>query len=770
MELTLQSGKEDSRPYSILHLQDNIPFECRAHKNEFDDTKRIDCRFSPLSPKKFSPIENAYFKITGAATTKGYTVSIFPKKKMKLYPVAFNLSKSIQTYAADTAQAKQWTVLGYEYIPPLLDAPAPKSSAINFPVRIEKNIEPYVGGLDLKGNPIKITRAQDVTDYMQMKKAYDAKDYAQVLDLADYTLKHYPKTVFRSELMLHQVRAYHERGNHEKVVEIAKQFLRDYSSDQNVAEVLADTANAYGKLGQTADADYFYDRLFKEHGDSPFAAVGMIYKAKQVEFGGSPKRAMYYYQKALDTTQDVDVASQAAFRLAQMELSGGNTEKAAEYADKIIKANPKYLTKVRNDAINMSDTFVYRKDFKTGIRIAEALLNGADPKSAEHEVLLKNLGLRLAQGDRKSEALKRFNEYLKTYKYGDYVAEVRRAKDGLFFEEQESNATGQIKKYDELIQRYGNESVGRKALYKKAQVLFKQKKYKEVLELENELHRLDSEEFPKTNALITQSAIGLEQQYLKEGKCSDAMAIQKMYKTKLEARWDGLLFDCAVKTTQYAVAKKIAEPHLKSKSLPERQTWLLRMAKTQFGLGEYKQALKAGNELVKLLEAEPNPALNEVYRILYDASQRLGNAEGMIRYIKSVETAFLNDFKDIERYTQMVSLGLRQKNEALLQTYARKVMTLQNRTKTYTQTPYIEFTLAQSLQNVEKDAEALQVLKTLNARKLNAEKRSRQQYLIGAVAQKLGRTAEARAAFNASIKADKNSAWGKLAKDALALL
>uniref|UniRef100_UPI0026047EEB hypothetical protein n=1 Tax=uncultured Sulfuricurvum sp. TaxID=430693 RepID=UPI0026047EEB len=72
-------------------------------------------------------------------------------------------------------------------------------------------------------------------------------------------------------------------------------------------------------------------------------------------------------------------------------------------------------------------------------------------------------------------------------------------------------------------------------------------------------------------------------------------------------------------------------------------------------------------------------------------------------------------------------------------------------------------------QNVEKDAEALQVLKTLNARKLNAEKRSRQQYLIGAVAQKLGRTAEARAAFNASIKADKNSAWGKLAKDALGL-
>jgi hypothetical protein len=35
---------------------------------------------------------------------------------------------------------------------------------------------------------------------------------------------------------------------------------------------------------------------------------------------------------------------------------------------------------------------------------------------------------------------------------------------------------------------------------------------------------------------------------------------------------------------------------------------------------------------------------------------------------------------------------------------------------------------------------------------------------------KMGNNSEAKAAFNASIKADKNSAWGKLAKDALGLL
>jgi hypothetical protein len=62
------------------------------------------------------------------------------------------------------------------------------------------------------------------------------------------------------------------------------------------------------------------------------------------------------------------------------------------------------------------------------------------------------------------------------------------------------------------------------------------------------------------------------------------------------------------------------------------------------------------------------------------------------------------------------------------------------------------------------------VLKTLNKQKLETDKRARQQYLIGAIEQKLGHKREARDAFNASIKTDKNSAWGKLAKDALGLL
>lgn len=770
LELSVQSGKEEGEKFSILHLRNAVPFTCQATQDEFGETKRIDCRF-PAPPKQnFSPIDNPLLRVSAASLAEGYTISVFPKSKMKLMPIVFDLSKESQTYQSSVKKATHWSVIGYHKTLPLLTLSAPSPSAINFPVKVNKNIHPFVGGLDLKGNPIKIKRVQDVTEYMNMKKAYEAKDYNKVLELSEYALKNYPKSVFKNELMFYQIRALHQEDEPEKLIEIGKKFLKDYSSDPNVAEVLAYMANAYGKIGQNTDADYFFDRLFDEQSESPFAPLGMIYKAEQLENSGSSTKAVQFYQRALNTSSDKAIASKAAFRLTQIEMNKGDVKKAAYYMDKIVSGNPDYLKEVREDAMTMADAFFNRNDPKTAQRMTEALLKNTDKTSSDHPKLLRNLGMQLAKASKRNEALKRFNEYLDTYKYGEYVEEVRRAKDGLFFEEGDENTTVEIKKYNDLIERYGDDSVGRKALYKKAQLLFKEKKYQAILDMESALYRLDSTEYPDTNALISKSAIGMEKALLKEGKCSEALNLQKMYKIKLLPEWDESLFNCALKTTQYTAAKKIAQRHLKSKSITERQIWLSRMVKTQFELGEYKTAIKGGEELIALLEMEKNPPLNDIYRTMYDAAQRVDDAEGMIRHIKAIESAYPNSFKDIERYTQMVSLGLKRKDEAMTQAYARKVVALQERTKTYTQSPYIEFTLAQSYQNLGKDAEALKILKTLNARKMTNEKRSRQQYLMGAIEQKLGHKRESRDAFNASIKADKNSAWGKLAKDAQGLL
>jgi tetratricopeptide (TPR) repeat protein len=665
---------------------------------------------------------------------------------------------------------KRWSILGYSGNIPLLGKTVKTTDALNLPIRTPKEMYPYVGGLDLKGNPIKMKRIQDVNDYMEIKKAYKSENYSKTLSLAKQTLDKYPNTIFKNELLLYQIRALHFLEKNEELLVLAKQFVRQYSGDQAIAEVLAYTGDAYSKIGQTGDSDYFYKRLFTEYDESPFATQGMFLKAQQLEVLGKQKEAGQYYRQVLEKTKDLDLASAAAFKLATIDIAFGHLDKAKTYIDKIVHANPDYFSKVREESVSMINTYAENKDPKTAAKITVCLMEQSTPKSDEHQSLLKNLGLLYAASEEKEKALARFDEYLKLYPYGAGAEEIKHAKDGLFFEKSEPKGKEGIKKYNDLIDRYGNDPVGQKALYKKAQLLLKEEKYQEVLDIESDLYRLNTKDFPDINTIIGQSAIALTKKKLQALKCSEAMTLHKMYRLKLQPQWDGLTFDCALRMGNFPVAKKIATPHLKASTITERQVWLSRLAKVHLQLGEYKEAMRAGKEATALLEAQKNPSINSVYRTLFDAAERLGDDVKMIEYIKGCENAFGTDFADIERYTQMVSVGLKRKDEAIVQNYANRVVALQNRTKTYTQSPFIEFTLAQSLINQEKNNEALEVLKSLNARKLTPEKRSRQQYLIGSLSMKLGKTAQAKTAFSAAIKADAKSAWGKLAKDALGLL
>lgn len=770
MNLSIQSGKEDQKPYSILHLSDVYDFKCLPTYNDYDEIIRIECKLPKASSSTFSPIKNAHFTVEYKASASGYMIAVTPKTKIALYSDSFDLHKTSYLYVSEISPAKRWSMLGYTDKMPLVGSTKKNADALNLPIRTSKEMYPYVGGLDLKGNPIKMKRIQDVNDYMEIKKAYKSDNYAKTLSMAKQTLEKYPNTIFKNELLLYQIRALHFLEKNEELLVLSKQFIRQYSGDQAIAEVLAYTGDAYSKIGQVSDSDYFYKRLFSEYEESPFATQGMFLKAQQLEILGKQKEAVKYYRQVLDNTKDVDLASAAAFKLANIDIVFGHLDKAKIYIDKIVRANPGYFSKVREQSVSMINTYTENKDPKTAAKITLCLMEKSLPKSDDHQSLLKNLGLLYAVSGEKEKALARFDEYLKLYPYGAGMEEIKHAKDGLFFEKSEPKGKEGIKKYNDLIDRYGNDLVGQKALYKKAQLLLKEEKFQEVLDIESDLHRLNTKDFSDINTIIGQSAIALTKQKLQALKCSEAMTLHKMYRIKLQPQWDGLTFDCALRMGNFPVAKKIATPHLKASTIAERQVWLARLAKVHLRLGEYKEAIRAGKEAAALLEAQKNPSINSVYRTLFDAAERLGDDVKMIEYIKGCEDAFGTNFADIERYTQMVSVGLKRKDEALVQNYAKRVVALQNRTKAYTQSPFIEFTLAQSLINQEKNNEALEVLKSLNARKLTPEKRSRQQYLIGSLAMKLGKTSQAKTAFGASIKADAKSAWGKLAKDALGLL
>lgn len=770
LELSIQGGKEQNNAFSIIHLKHDVPFLCEEQKNDFDQTRKIVCLFERRPSQTFNPLNNNFFTITSETRDKNYLMVIVPHEKMRLLPIVFDLSRDTEIFSADVQMSNHWMIVGFMETMPLISSKPIPPEGINFPVTLDRGLTPFVGGLDIRGNPVLVSRVKDVSAYISVKRFYRAGNYEQALETAKNIVESYPNTVFKSELMLYKIRCYYKLEHNEELLDIAKKYLRIYSSDENVPEILAYIARAYSDMGLYIDADYFFDRLFTEHKNNHFAKLGLIFKAQQLESSGNSKKALKFYKQALHESKEPDIAARASFSLAQYYSEHGQVQEALYYAQKILDGYRVFFGDNMSESIEMATTFADRGQPTMAAEIEGAVLDKMSKSDPRYEVMLKNRGIWLAQAERKEDALAVLDDYLKRYKFGNFRDEVIRTKDSLFFENTEQNISQQISDYDQLIQQYGDDNIGRKALYKKAELLYKEGRYVEVLDMKSELSILDPVLYPLSEQLVKDAAVGLMQQALRTDACTDVIALSQEFDIKLSGEWDAGVFQCAMKGGDYDLARSLALPYLKIKDVEERMIWLYRYIKADFALGKYKETASAARELVILSKMESSDDYGGVYRILFDSEERLGNQDGMIESIKAIEKTFGLLYEDIERYTQMVTLAQNRKDNVMIESYALKVIQLQRSTGSYTQSPYIEFSLAGAFIASDKNKKALEVLQSLDKRDLVSEHRARQKYLEGTQLQKLSRALEAKKAFEAAVEAEPDSAWGKLAGDALGLL
>lgn len=768
LEITVQGGKENKSPFSVIHLKSDRPFLCDDRKNDLDQTREVICIFERRPTQLFKALNNDFFTITSESSEKDFLLHIAPHTKMRLFPLVFNLSRDSEIFRADVSKSAHWMIVGYKETIPFIKDERTPSTAINFPLSMEKEMLPYVGGLDIHGEPVLMTRVKDVNAYISIKRFYDSGNYEKALELAKNTAELYPDTVFKSELLLYKIRCEYKLGQDEALLEVAKKFLRTYSADENVPEVLAYIADAYSEIGLYIDADYFFDRLFTEHDESPFARLGLIFKAQQLEASGNSKKALKYYKRALHETKDPDIAAQAAFELAQYYSEHGEAKEAVRYARKILDGAPSYFPKNKIESLEMAMVFADRGKTSIAADIESTIMSSMSTSEPEYEVLLKNKAIWLAQAERREDAIVALDDYLKRYKYGNFRDQIIRVKDSLFFARDDLNISEQIDDYDALIAQYGADEIGRKALFKKARLLYEAGRYVNVLDMRDALKGLDPVLYPESSGLLKDAAIGMMKQALEKNACTDVISLAQEFDIRLSAQWDAGLFGCAMQGGDYELARSLAAPHLKSKEVIDRMAWLQRYLKAEFALGNYKETVRAAKELITLGELEESSEYLDAYRLLFDATQRLGDEDAMVLAIKDIEKRMGLLYKDIERYTQMVTLGKNRKDSMMIESHATKVITLQDRANSHTQTPYIEFTLIQALLST-KEKKALELLQSLDKRDLTAEQRSRQKYMEGTLLNKTSRLSEAKKAFDAAIGAAPDSAWGKLAEDAISL-
>ncbi|MFT7861215.1 MAG: flagellar protein, partial [Sulfurimonas sp.] len=765
LEVTIDSAKDDFNRYATLNINDKTQFTCKEFKNEFYEVEKIVCAFSKKSSKELKHLEDEFFKVDTFVQKGTYFLKVEPKYKMKLYPNIFDLSREPQTFIADVDLSDSWFVVGYKKKLPLIKEDQRSPLALNFPFSMDKDKLPYVGSLDIQGNPVAIKRVEDVSEYIKVKQYYQEKDYERCLEITKDILKRYPNTLFKAELLYYQIKIYAKLKDYDNVIANAKIFLREYSADENVAEVLSLIAYSYSKIDMNSDADYFFDRLFSEHAGSKYAKQGYIYKGESYEDAGGASQAEKAYKKALYDTKDVDVAVQAAYHLANL-LFQKSPAKASTYIEKIVNAKPYFFME---DVIGSLDLITRLKDknqYQAAADVAKALLEGLNPTYDEYEEALAQVGLNLAYTEHKREALDALNSYIKKFPDGDFIGQIEFEKDQLFFDVDDMNSSTKLAEFNKLIEEYQSDSIGLKALYEKAKLLNSLGRYDDVLSLKSQLMNLDVTNYPDVEAIIKEAAIGAMKNSLENKNCEGVLIISSEHNVTLSSKWDDGIYECAMMGGDYQLAKQMTQKNIDADNLKEKEMWLYRYIKVDFATGNYQDLLQAAKDLIKLIELDKQSKYLDVYRILFDTYNRLEKEDEMIKAIVKVEETFKDSYKDIDRYANMVAVGVLKKDDNMVIKYGKKIYDIQQKTDAHPQTPYVEFSLYRAYMNKEDYKAALEVIKSLDSATLPPQERARQKYLLGSVYEKLWQDEEAEKAYDAAIKAEENSAWAKLAQSA----
>jgi len=770
LEISLNGAKEDFTKYSTLHLKHENKFLCQESIDDFGVVQNVICAFSKKPSSKLKTIQNNFFTITSKVSNDTFFIIIKPFKKLKLIPMIFNLTNENTIFNVKTNMAKHWMIVGYEKKLPFIQKDAQSDVSINFPFFMDSKVLPYIGGLDIKGNPVHVEEVEDVNGFLKIKKLFKEKKYQSCLDLVKEVQEVSPNSIFNVELLYYEIKAYAKLKESENVIELAKVYIREYSSDENIAEILSLLGRAYSLIGMNTDADYFFDRLFSEHQDSEFMNLAKIYKGNMLEESGDPSKAEKYYRQALNNTAKIDIAAQAAYDLANNLISRSKKDEASKFTMKIVKAKPDYFMNDLEKSKDMMKSFENWQDYITAASIAKCIIDEIDNKHDDYERLLRDRAIWLSKSNEKEEALKALNIYLKEFNDGDYLDEILVAKDSLFFDTtNDINTSMKLEEYNKLIVNYDGDSIGNKAIYEKAKLLLNEKRYSDVLDFKEAILDLNSEKYKDTEEIIKESAIGIMKESLKNKKCHEVLDISHDYNISLSSEWDDSLYDCAMMGGDYELSKKIASSNLKAKDLEERKKWLYRYIKVDFATGNYSDVISAANELITLIKDDKNSKYIDIYRIIFDTYQRVENNDKVLTSILDIEEKFGLSYKDIDRYADVMTIGSEIKDNNIVIKYGQKIMKIQKKSDSNPQSPFVEFTLYQAYLSKEDYNKALDIILSLDKIDLKKTTRSRQKYLLGTIYTRLWRDDEATEAYNESIKADENSSWAKLSKSAMEL-
>ncbi|WRE93993.1 tetratricopeptide repeat protein [Helicobacter pylori] len=775
LSLTLTQGKEGGEDFSVLTLRNNKAFSC-SYVNEKPPSgieaslsiihakRPIECVIDSIPKEGFTPLENAFFNITYSMSQQQFILHIKPKvmRRLTLFSFDRDYKKAIPLFVENDAKAKMWQIIGYDQKIPFLSEKDNAQKGLNFPIIIKDAQTPIIQELDVNNKPLLTTKGYDLNAYLEAKKQMDSQAYFDALRTISRAFKNYPQTIFKKDLYLLEIIALGKLGIKKSLlIDIGTQWIKNYPTDPNIPEALYYVAKALDENNNYKQAVHYYKRILLEYKNSRYAPLAQMRLAIEAAETSDLSSASMLFKEAFSNAKDKESASEIALNWAEAEINYQNFNNAKYLIDKVVQSNPDYLSMHSELALELLKLLKKNQMNESAIEIAQLLLNQDDDVKAKEQALY-DLGALYAR-------IKDFkNAHLYNLRYLQDHAELERAsvvrvRDEKALFSMEGNTQEKIAHYDKIIQNFPNSNEAQKALELKAQLLFDNKRYAEVLGMQKNL--------PKDSPLIQKTLNILAKTPLENHRCKEALKyLSQITAFEFNPKEEIQAFDCLYFASLKEKAQIIALNALKAAKTPsEKLVWLYRLGRNYYRLGDFKNSTLASKDALILAQSLNKKEFYDIAFVLFSDYMQ-NNEKGLALNLY----AFLEKhFKDDKRMTLVYfKLLENEKDPKSVKIYATSLLKLQDAYKDYSYTPFGEFALIDAYRVTKDYLKALEALDKLLNRRLSLEDRQKALYLQSSLLDLTNQKAKSKASLEKCVQLkqkDQTNAWQNLCEQGLNL-
>ncbi|WP_025454452.1 tetratricopeptide repeat protein [Helicobacter pylori] len=775
LSLTLTQGKEGGEDFSVLTLRNDKSFSC-SYVNEKPPSgieaslsimhakRPIECVIDSIPKEGFTPLENAFFNITYSMRQQQFILHIKPKvmRRLTLFSFDRDYKKAIPLFVENDPKAKMWQIVGYDQKIPFLSEKDNAQKGLNFPITIKGAQTPIIQELDVNNKPLLTTKGYDLNAYLEAKKQMDSQAYFDALRTISRAFKNYPQTIFKKDLYLLEIIALGKLGIKKSLlIDIGTQWIKNYPTDPNIPEALYYVAKALDENNNYKQAVRYYKRILLEYKNSRYAPLAQMHLAIEAAEASDLSSASMLFKEAFSNAKDKESASEIALNWAEAEINYQNFNNAKYLIDKVVQSNPDYLSMHSELALELLKLLKKNQMNESAIEIAQLLLNQDDDVKAKEQALY-DLGALYAR-------IKDFkNAHLYNLRYLQDHAELERAsvvraRDEKALFSMEGNTQEKIAHYDKIIQNFPNSNEAQKALELKAQLLFDNKRYAEVLGMQKNL--------PKDSPLIQKTLNILAKTPLENHRCKEALKyLSQITAFEFNPQEEIQAFDCLYFASLKEKAQIIALNALKAAKTPsEKLVWLYRLGRNYYRLGDFKNSTLASKDALILAQSLNKKEFYDIAFVLFSDYMQ-NNEKGLALNLY----AFLEKhFKDDKRMALVYfKLLENEKDPKSVKIYATSLLKLQDAYKDYSYTPFGEFALIDAYRVTKDYLKALEALDKLLNRRLSLEDHQKALYLQSSLLDLTNQKAKSKASLEKCVQLkqkDQTNAWQNLCEQGLNL-